>query len=177
MCEIVGERSTLKVLIAGGAGYIGSTIASACHDLGITPVIIDNLVTGRREFAQNRTFFEGDIENRSLIDEVFKEHPDIHAVILCAALINIPDSVIDPISYYRANVSKSLSFVSHLIQNGCSRLIFSSSASIYRTGGIVEIDESAAIQPLSPYARTKAMCESMFEDIASAGPLDRKSVV
>ena len=79
------------MLIAGGAGYIGSTIASACSDAGITPLIFDNLVTGRREFAAGREFYEGDIADGQLVDRVFKEHPDIDAVIHCAALIVVPD--------------------------------------------------------------------------------------
>jgi len=80
----------VKVLIAGGAGYIGSTIASACLDAGVTPVIVDNLATGRREFTRDRIFYEGGIENGDLIDRVFQEHPEINAVVLCAALINVP---------------------------------------------------------------------------------------
>ena len=83
---------TMKVLIAGGAGYIGSTVASACSDAGVTPVILDSLVTGRREFTAGREFFEGDIADGTLIDGIFTEHPDIYAVIHCAALIVVPDS-------------------------------------------------------------------------------------
>jgi hypothetical protein len=71
----------LKVLIAGGAGYIGSTIASACLDSGISPVILDSLVTGRREFTAGREFYEGDIADGPLVDRIFAEHPDIDAVI------------------------------------------------------------------------------------------------
>lgn len=113
-----------------GAGYIGSTIASACSDAGITPVILDNLVTGRREFTAGRHFHEGDIADGKLVDRVFTQHPDIDAVIHCAALIVVPDSVANPIRYYRANVTKSLEFIAHLLRNGCERLIFSSSAAI-----------------------------------------------
>src|SRR5215475_14298529 len=123
-----------KVLITGGAGFIGSTIASACLDRGITPVILDNLSKGRREFAVGRIFFEGDICDGALIDKVFAEHPDISAVVHCAALIIVPDSVTDPIGFYQGNVVKSLDMVSHLIRNGCTRMIFSSSASIYSPG-------------------------------------------
>ena len=90
----------VKVLIAGGAGYIGSTVASACLDAGITPVILDNLVRGRREFTEGRTFYEGDIADGALVDRIFSEHPDISAVVHCAALIVVPESVADPIGYY-----------------------------------------------------------------------------
>ncbi|MET7926483.1 UDP-glucose 4-epimerase GalE [Streptomyces sp. NPDC005349] len=161
----------MKVLIVGGAGFIGSTIASACLDAGITPVILDSLVTGRREFTEGRVFYEGDIADGTLVDRVFTEHPDIDAVIQCAALIVVPDSVADPVGYYEANVAKSLDFVGHLLRNGCPRMIFSSSASIYRANDDLTVDEESAVEPLSPYARTKAACEAMFADIAATRPL------
>jgi len=161
----------MRVLITGGAGYIGSTVASACLDAGIEPVILDSLVTGRREFAQGRAFYEGDISDGALIDKVFAEHPDIEAVVHCAALIVVPDSVADPVGYYRANVAKSLEFVDHLLRNGCGRMIFSSSASIYRAGDDHTVDEDSPLDPQSPYARTKAVCEAMFADIAASRPI------
>ncbi len=161
----------MKVLIAGGCGYIGSTIASACLDAAISPVILDSLVTGRREFAADREFYEGDIADGQLVDRVFQEHPDIHAVIHCAALIVVPDSVADPVGYYRANVAKSLEFAAHLLRNRCERLIFSSSASIYGARADLTVDEDSPIDPQSPYARTKAVCEAMFADIAATQPI------
>jgi len=161
----------VKILIAGGAGYIGSTIASACSDAGISPVILDRLVTGRREFAAGHAFYEGDIADGPLIDRIFAEHPDIDAVVHAAALIVVPDSVADPVGYYRANVAKSLEFVAHLLRNGCGRLIFSSSAAIYRADEDLSVDEDSAIDPQSPYARTKAVCEAMFADIAASQPI------
>ncbi|WP_327087584.1 UDP-glucose 4-epimerase GalE [Nonomuraea sp. NBC_01738] len=161
----------MRVLISGGAGYIGSTIASACLDAGITPVILDNLVTGRREFTEGRHFYEGDIADGALVDRIFADHPDIEAVVHCAALIVVPDSVADPIGYYRANVAKSLEFVGHLLRNGCERMIFSSSASIYAAGDDFAVDETSGLDPQSPYARTKAHCEQMFADIAATQPI------
>ncbi|MGP3914745.1 UDP-glucose 4-epimerase GalE [Nonomuraea sp. 10N515B] len=161
----------MRVLVSGGAGYIGSTMASACLDAGISPVILDSLVTGRREFADGRAFYEGDISDGPLIDKIFAENPDIEAVIHCAALIVVPDSVADPIGYYRANVAKSLEFADHLLRNGCTRMIFSSSASIYRTGEDHTVDEDSPLDPMSPYARTKAVCEAMFADIAATRPI------
>ena len=147
----------IKVLIAGGAGYIGSTVASACLDAGISPVILDSLVTGRREFTPARVFYEGDIADGPLVEQIFAEHPDIGAVIHCAALIVVPDSVADPVGYYRANVTKSLEFAAHLLRNGCGRLIFSSSAAIYRAGADLSLCFNLwvfVLRRLEAYART-----------------------
>ncbi|QMU72035.1 UDP-glucose 4-epimerase GalE [Streptacidiphilus sp. P02-A3a] len=162
----------MKILIAGGAGFIGSTIASACDDSGVRTVVLDNLVTGRREYTRDRAFYEGDIADGDLIDRIFAEHPDIHAVIDCAALIVVPDSVADPLGYYRENVAKGIQFIDHLVRNGCPRLLFSSSASIYRADpGDFSVDETSAIEALSPYARTKAIFETILRDIAASGAL------
>lgn len=161
----------MKVLITGGAGYIGSTIASACIDAGITPVILDSLVEGRREFVRDRIFYEGDIADGALIDQVFADHPEIEAVVHCAALIVVAASVADPVRFYRWNVAKSLEMFSHLLRNGCHRLVFSSSASIYLPDESYTVDEDSAIGPNSPYAGTKAVCEQMFADIAASTPI------
>jgi UDP-glucose 4-epimerase len=161
----------VKVLIAGGAGFIGSTIALACADAGITPVIVDNLVTGRSEFTDGFAFYRGDIADGPLIDKIFAEHPGIEAAVLAAALIVVPDSVADPIGYYRANVAGSLEFAAHLLRNGCGRLMFSSSAAIYQPGEDFTVDEDSPLNPQSPYARSKAITETIFADIAAAEPI------
>ncbi|HZR48946.1 MAG TPA: UDP-glucose 4-epimerase GalE [Streptosporangiaceae bacterium] len=161
----------MKILIAGGAGFIGSTIALACADAGITPVVLDNLVTGRPEFAAGVDFYEGDIADGALIDKIFTEHPDIHAAIHAAALVVVPESVADPIRYFRVNVTGSLEFAAHLLRNNCTRLIFSSSASIYRVSDDLTVSEDSPLDPHSPYARSKAITEAMFADIADATPL------
>jgi UDP-glucose 4-epimerase len=158
----------VKVLIAGGAGFIGSTIASACLDDGIEPVILDNLVTGRIEFTQDRIFYQGDIADGPLIDKIFAEHPDIHAVVHAAAMIVVPESVEQPLRYYRENVAKSVEFVDHVIRNGCGRYLFSSSAAIYRPSDDFSVDEESPLEPLSPYARTKVMMEQLLADCAAA---------
>jgi len=157
----------VKVLIAGGAGYIGSTVALACQDAGITPVILDNLVTGRREFAAGFDLYQGDIADGDLNDKIFAEHPDIDAAIHAAALIVVPDSVADPIRYYRANVAGTLEFTAHLLRNKCTRLVFSSSASIYQVSDDLTVTEDSPLDPQSPYARSKAIAEAMLADIAA----------
>ncbi|MEY9846837.1 UDP-glucose 4-epimerase GalE [Streptacidiphilus sp. MAP5-3] len=161
----------MKALITGGAGFIGSTVASACLDAGITPVILDSLVTGRREFTEGRAFYEGDIADGELVDQVFADHPDIAATIHCAALIVVPESVSAPLHYYRENVAKTVALVEHLQRNGCERLLFSSSASIYRPGEDFSVDETSELDPLSPYARTKMLTELIFKDTAEASSL------
>lgn len=160
----------MKVLIAGGAGFIGSTVASACLDAGIQPVILDDLSTGRAEFVAGRPFYCGDIANGALVDRAFAEHPDIEAVIHAAAAIVVPESVHQPVHYYRENVSKSVEFLSHVIRNGCQRYLFSSSAAVYgATSGVV--DELTPLAPASPYARTKMMMELVLEDVTAATQL------
>ncbi|MFF5295802.1 UDP-glucose 4-epimerase GalE [Paractinoplanes globisporus] len=161
----------MKVLIAGGAGFIGSTIASCLIDAGHQPVILDNLVTGRREFCEGRPFYEGDIADRAVVDRIFDEHPDILAVVHCAALIVVPESVARPIHYYRENVAKTLELVDHLLARGVTRLVFSSSASIYEPNDEFSVDESSALAASSPYARTKLVVEQMLTDITAATPL------
>jgi UDP-glucose 4-epimerase len=161
----------MKVLIAGGAGFIGSTVASACLDNGLVPVIVDNLCTGRAEFVQDRIFYPGDIADGRLIDRIFAEHPDIGAAVHAAALIVVPESVEQPLRYYRENVAKSIDLIDHLVRNGCGRLLFSSSASIYRPGADFSVDEGSPLSPLSPYARSKALTEAILEDAAHASDL------
>lgn len=163
----------MKILIAGGAGFIGSTIASAATDAGMDVVLLDDLSAGRREFARDLPFYEGDIADGDLVDRVFIEHPDIDAAVDCAALIVVPDSVTDPLGYYNTNVGKGVAFLQHLARNGCERLLFSSSASIYEApDGHPAVDESSPIRPLSPYATTKAMFETVLADTAAAGILN-----
>ena len=158
----------MKVLITGGAGYIGSTVASACLDRGVTPVILDDLSTGRREFVEGRHFYAGDIADAALLDRIFAEHPDIAATIHCAARIVVPESVRDPIGYYRSNVAKTVELIEHLLRNRCQRLIFSSSAAMYAPTEHGWVDESSPLAPSSPYARTKAILEMALEDFTRA---------
>jgi len=120
----------MKILITGGAGYIGSTICSALKDHGHTPIILDSLVTGREEFTHGHIFYQGDIGDPEAVKLVFEEHPDIFATIHCAALIVVPESVTRPFEYYRENVVKSMHFFHQLAELGYPRVVFSSSAAI-----------------------------------------------
>ena len=158
----------MKVLVTGGAGYIGSTICSALEDAGHTPVILDSLLTGCPAFTNNRLFYQGDIADASIIARLFSEHPDIRCAIHCAALIVVPESVEHPYDYYLNNVEKSLHLFRLLRDHGCRDIVFSSSASIYDDADDFMVTESSALNPRSPYARTKYMMEMVLQDFCAA---------
>lgn len=161
----------MKVLITGGAGFIGSTIATACAEAGIDVVILDDLSTGRRAFAEGYAFYEGDIADGALIDRVTHEHPDLSILVHCAAKIVVPESVADPLDYYSANVGKSIELFRHLRRNGLEKVLFSSSASVYAAPDGGAVSELSELAPSSPYARTKAMVEQVLSDSAEGGQL------
>ena len=161
----------MKVLVTGGAGYIGSTTAKALEEAGHTPVILDSLLSGPRAFVKNRIFYEGDIADRALLARVIDEHPDIDCTIHMAARIVVPESVAQPYSYYRDNVAKSLELFDQLVILGKPRVLFSSSASLYATVENFEVDESSPLDPSSPYARTKLVMEMALRDMAASTDL------
>ncbi len=158
----------MKILITGGAGYIGSTICSALEDTGHTPVILDSLITGREEFTRGRIFYRADIADRQALETVFREHPDIQATVHCAALIVVPESVSQPYEYYTDNVAKSLELFKTLSDLGYPRLVFSSSASIYDVVPGFMVNEESPLKATSPYARTKFMMEMILKDFCAA---------
>ncbi|MFF2950178.1 UDP-glucose 4-epimerase GalE [Kitasatospora sp. NPDC057965] len=166
-----------KVLITGGAGYIGSTVASALLDAGITPVVLDDLSRGRAEFVEGRVFYQGDIADPELVDRIFAEHPDIDAALHCAARIVVPESVSRPLFYYRENVGKTVDLLESLQRNGCTRVVFSSSASIYRPTPTGRVDESCPVEANSPYARTKQMMEQVLQDWTRGDGADGTRVI
>jgi UDP-glucose 4-epimerase len=159
----------VQVLITGGAGFVGSTVASACEDAGHYPVLLDDLSRGARAFTAGRTFYEGDVADGDLLRRVFSDHPGIDAVVHCAGSIVVPESVERPLHYYRNNVAKTVELVEHLHALGCTRLLFSSSASIYAPSPDLVVHENSPISPTSPYARTKAMAEEVLRDAALNG--------
>jgi UDP-glucose 4-epimerase len=158
----------MKVLVTGGAGYIGSITASALEEYGHTPVILDSLLTGPRAFTRNRIFYQGDIVDRDLIQKIVEDHPDIDCTIHMAARIIVPESMAHPYEYYRDNIAKSLELFDQLVQLQKPRVIFSSSASVYAGAKDFEVFEDSPLNPLSPYARTKHVMEMVLGDLAAS---------
>ncbi|MFI0447045.1 UDP-glucose 4-epimerase GalE [Actinomadura sp. 6N118] len=158
----------MKVLITGGAGFIGSTIASAFAERGVTPVVLDSLITGRPEFTEGKIFYQGDIADGDLVDQIFRDHPDITVTVHCAALIVVPDSMTDPLRYYRVNLAKTLELAGHLHRNSRDRMIFASTAGMYRPEADLSVTEESSLEPQNPYTRSKMMAELMLDDFATA---------
>lgn len=158
----------MKILVTGGAGYIGSTVCSALTDNGHTPVILDSLITGREEFTRDHIFYKGDIADKAVLERIFSEHPDISCAIHFAALIVVPESVEKPYDYYYNNVAKSLELFSNLNRLGCKNVVFSSSASIYDDVPGFMVTEQSPLNPRSPYARTKFMMEMVLRDFCQS---------
>jgi UDP-glucose 4-epimerase len=159
----------MKVLITGGAGYIGSVTASALESEGHEPIILDSLVTGPRAFVRDRVFYEGDLADRALLRRIVNDHPDLDGVIHMGAFISVPESVTHPAAYYDNNVAKSLVLFDELSRLGLDRVVFSSSAAVYAPPPALLVTENSPTAPASPYARTKLMMEEILTDMAMAG--------
>jgi UDP-glucose 4-epimerase len=160
----------MNVLVTGGAGYIGSTIVSALEDAGHTAIVLDNLSTGAIAFIKNKHFLQADITDFAALEQIHAQF-GIDCVIHCAARVVVPESVADPILYYHENVVKSLEFFQNLNRLSISKVVFSSSASIYAFSENLCVTEQSTLAPQSPYARTKYMMEMILEDVCHATAL------
>ena len=166
--ETEAEPTPRKVLVTGGAGYIGSTICSVLEDSGHSPVVLDSLVNGHEAFARSLPLYRGDIADPEIVSQIFAEHPDISFAIHCAALAVVPDSVNRPYEYYRNNVTGSAELFRMLAHYGCENIVFSSSASVYDSVQGFMVTEGSPTRPQSPYARSKLMTEMILEDMAAS---------
>lgn len=158
----------LKVLVTGGAGYIGSTVVSALADAGHAPVVLDSLVQGQAEFAAGHPLYVGDIADGVLLERIFREHPDIGVLMHFAARIDVEESTRLPALYYTENLCKAAVLLEGALSHGVRRVIFSSTAAVYQGGdGSQGLTEAATLEPLSPYARSKLMFEGVLADVCA----------
>lgn len=158
----------MKVLLTGGAGYVGSCICSALLDSGHTPVILDTLASGREYFVADKIFYKGDVSDKELLNKIFAEHKDIEYTIHCAERASVDVSVFNPYEYYISNVVKSMELLNALYENNCKNLIFCSSASVYEDVPGYLVTESSPINPRSPFARSKYIMEMIIQDFCKA---------
>ncbi len=152
----------MRVLVTGGAGYIGGTIANALLDAGHEVVIYDNLCHARRDLVPTRAdFIEGDIADRAKLEEIFgARHFD--GVMHFAALIEAGESMKVPEVYFRANTAATLSLIEAMIAKKVERLVFSSTAALYGNPESVPIREDAKLQPTNAYGESKLLVEYML---------------
>ena len=158
----------MTVLVTGGAGYIGSHMVHALADAGERAVVLDNLSTGFDwAVAEGVPIVVGETGDQPLVAKLIAEHK-VDAVIHFAASIVVPDSVTDPLGYYRNNTVNSRALIETAIRGGVRHFIFSSTAAVYGNPARVPVTEDDATVPMSPYGSSKLMTEIMLRDASAA---------
>ena len=158
----------MTVLVTGGAGYIGSHMVLELLDAGERVVVLDNLATGFQwAVAEGAPLIVGDTGDQALVARLIREY-GIEAIIHFAASIVVPDSVRDPLGYYRNNTVNSRALIECAVDNGVRRFIFSSTAAVYGNPVEIPVSEDAPTQPISPYGWSKLMSEVMLRDAGRA---------
>jgi UDP-glucose 4-epimerase len=156
-----------RVLVTGGAGYIGSHVVKALGEKGFTVLVYDNLSKGYRDAVLYGELVVGDLADVKLLDRTVKEfQPD--AVMHFAAFIEVGESVQDPIKYYQNNAANTISLLHVLTKHQVSKFIFSSSAAVYGSPEKVPITEDEKINPINPYGQSKAIVEKVLRDLSAA---------
>ncbi|MBY3368701.1 UDP-glucose 4-epimerase GalE [Rhizobium laguerreae] len=151
------------VLVVGGAGYIGSHTCLDLANKGYRPVVFDNFSNGHREFVKWGPAEEGDIRDRARLDEVLAKHKPA-AILHFAALIEVGESVKDPVSFYENNVIGTLTLLSVAQAAGINAFVFSSTCATYGLPQSVPLDETHRQVPINPYGRTKYIVEQALAD-------------
>lgn len=157
----------IRILVAGGAGYIGSHMTQVLLREGFEVSVLDDLSEGRREAVLADDFIQGDIANPDLMDAIFKTRR-IDAVMHFAANIDVGESVRNPAKYFENNVSKTIVLLNAMVRNEINRLIFSSTCSVYGVPDKLPISESTPTKPLNPYGESKLMVERVLQAYESA---------
>jgi UDP-glucose 4-epimerase len=162
----------MTILVTGGAGYIGSHMVHALVDAGERVVVLDNLSTGFDwAVAKGATLVVGETGDQALVASVIAQHR-VDAIIHFAASIVVPDSVADPLGYYRNNTANSRALMECAVKGGVKRFIFSSTAAVYGNPDRIPVGEDDPLKPMSPYGSSKLMTEIMLRDAGAAHGLD-----
>ena len=167
-----------KILITGGAGFIGSHTAVVLHESGYTPVIVDNfknseqaVIQGIRKICQSDLpFYAGDCTDKEFLRSVFQREEHVSGVIHFAAYKSVNESNQFPVRYYQNNVGALLTLLDVMMEHYVSNLVFSSSCTVYGSPDVIPVTEDALIKETpSTYGKTKQICENIIEDVISRG--------
>jgi UDP-glucose 4-epimerase len=162
--------SKVKVLLTGGAGYIGSHVAKLLTKYDYEVIVIDNLFSSQPQKIYGK-FYKLDLrEEEKLLEIIKKEKPDI--VLHFASFISVPESIEKPFMYYENNVGNTIKLLSAMKKAGIKNFLFSSSAAIYGVPEIIPVPETAELKPINPYGETKAMIEKILRDMAKVGEIN-----
>src|SRR5438128_7628579 len=158
----------MTVLVTGGAGFIGSHMVHALAEAGESVVVIDNLSTGFSAFLpEGVPLFIGDAGDENLVEGVIAQH-GVESIIHFAGSVVVPDSMRDPLAYYRNNTMTTRNLLNAAVKCGVKRFIFSSTAAVYGNPELMPVTEEAPTRPLSTYGSAKLMSEIMLPDVATA---------
>ena len=167
-----------KILVTGGAGFIGAHTVVELVEAGFDPIIVDDLsasdktlLNGLKElFGREPKFYQGDCGDAKWLGDVFKIEKDISAVMHFAAFKSVGESVREPLKYYRNNINSLISVLEKMKHYGVEDLIFSSSCTVYGQPDVIPVNETAPFKKAeSPYGATKQMCERILEDSFASG--------
>jgi UDP-glucose 4-epimerase len=156
-----------KILIVGGAGYIGAHMVNMLVENKHEVHVLDNLSKGHREAVQNANLIIGDLSDTKTLEKVFTQNK-FDAVMHFAAFIQVGESVINPAIYYRNNVANTLNLLETMLQYNVKNFIFSSSAAVYGEPQYTPIDINHPKNPVNPYGKSKWMLEQILEDFDKA---------
>ncbi|MEG8028014.1 UDP-glucose 4-epimerase GalE [Sphingomonas aerolata] len=159
-------------MVTGGAGYIGSHAVLALLDAGHEVVVVDNLVTGFDWAVDPRaTLVEANVADDAKVRAAIRDHK-VRAIMHFAGSVVVPESVSDPLKYYRNNTAASRSLIESAVAEGVPHFIFSSTAATYGTPEKVPVAEGDPTVPINPYGMSKLMTEAMLRDVAAAHPIN-----
>jgi UDP-glucose 4-epimerase len=157
----------VKILVTGGAGYIGSHVVKALGEKGHQILVYDNLSKGFKDAVLYGELIVGDLSDTTLLEKTVKAFKP-EAVMHFASFIEVGESVREPLKYYQNNVSNTINLLNVLVEHNVNNFIFSSSAAVYGSPEKVPIPESEPIKPINPYGQSKAIVERALEDTAVA---------
>ncbi|WP_017327469.1 UDP-glucose 4-epimerase GalE [Synechococcus sp. PCC 7336] len=156
-----------KILVTGGAGYIGAHVTKVLLEAGYDAIVLDNLSNGRGDFVPDGRLVVGDIGNRAFLNHLFAAH-SFAAVCHLAASIQVGESTLLPSLYYRNNVANTLTLLDAMVAANVKQLVFPSTCAVYGAPSIQPIPESHPLNPISPYGATKLMVERILQDYSRA---------